>query len=154
MDPKIGGVIVSHGQVANELLSAAETVVGELRNITAVSIGWHDDVEAAGRGLLRRRRIVGGARDARRADVERAVRCRRTGRRQRGDAAGCRRSERHGNAETVGRLGRDVRRARDGQRRDHRWGRRLSRGAIAAAPGEANRHDRRDNDEYSATRGW
>jgi PTS system mannose-specific IIA component len=47
MDPKIGGVIVSHGQVANELLSAAETVVGELRNITAVSIGWHDDVEAA-----------------------------------------------------------------------------------------------------------
>jgi PTS system mannose-specific IIA component len=47
MDGKIGGVIVSHGQVANELLSAAETVVGELGNIAAVSIGWHDDVEAA-----------------------------------------------------------------------------------------------------------
>ncbi len=44
---KIGGVIVSHGQVANELLAAAETVVGDLSNITAVSIGWHDDVEAA-----------------------------------------------------------------------------------------------------------
>ena len=53
MDPKIGGVIVSHGQVANELLSAAETVVGELRNITAVSIGWHDDVETAKKEIER-----------------------------------------------------------------------------------------------------
>lgn len=44
---RFGGVIVSHGQVANELLSAAETVVGELGNLAAVSIGWHDDVEAA-----------------------------------------------------------------------------------------------------------
>lgn len=44
---KIGGVIVSHGQLANELLAAAETVVGELNHITAVSIGWHDDVETA-----------------------------------------------------------------------------------------------------------
>jgi PTS system mannose-specific IIA component len=44
---KIGGVIVTHGQLANELLSAAETVVGELSHITAVSIGWHDDVETA-----------------------------------------------------------------------------------------------------------
>lgn len=53
MDPKIGGVIVSHGQVANELLSAAETVVGELQNITAVSIGWHDDVETAKKEIER-----------------------------------------------------------------------------------------------------
>ncbi len=44
---KIGGVIVSHGQVAGELLAAAETVVGTLSHITAVSIGWHDDVEMA-----------------------------------------------------------------------------------------------------------
>lgn len=44
---KVGGVIVSHGQLANELLAAAETVVGDLGHITAVSIGWHDDVEAA-----------------------------------------------------------------------------------------------------------
>jgi len=44
---KIGGVIVSHGQVAGELLAAAETVVGALSHITAVSIGWHDDVEMA-----------------------------------------------------------------------------------------------------------
>ncbi|HEX8288484.1 MAG TPA: PTS sugar transporter subunit IIA [Pyrinomonadaceae bacterium] len=44
---KIGGVVVSHGQVANELLAAAETVVGNLSHIAAVSIGWHDDVEIA-----------------------------------------------------------------------------------------------------------
>lgn len=44
---KIGAVIVSHGRLANELLAAAETVVGDVENIAAVSIGWHDDVEAA-----------------------------------------------------------------------------------------------------------
>ena len=44
---KIGGVIISHGQLANELVAAAESVVGDLSHITAVSIGWHDDVELA-----------------------------------------------------------------------------------------------------------
>ena len=44
---RVAGVIVSHGQVANELLSAAETIIGNFKHITAVSIGWHDDVEAA-----------------------------------------------------------------------------------------------------------
>lgn len=44
---KIGGVIVSHGQLATELLAAAETVVGDISHVTAVSIGWHDDVEMA-----------------------------------------------------------------------------------------------------------
>ncbi len=44
---KVGGVIVSHGQLATELLAAAEAVVGDLNHIAAVSIGWHDDVEAA-----------------------------------------------------------------------------------------------------------
>jgi PTS system mannose-specific IIA component len=45
--PRVAGVIVSHGQVANELLAAAETIIGHIRHITAVSIGWHDDVDAA-----------------------------------------------------------------------------------------------------------
>lgn len=44
---RIGGVIISHGQVATELLAAAEAVVGDLSHISAVSIGWHDDVEIA-----------------------------------------------------------------------------------------------------------
>lgn len=44
---KIGGVVVSHGQFANELVSAAEQVVGEIPHVAAVSIGWHDNVEVA-----------------------------------------------------------------------------------------------------------
>ncbi len=40
-------MIVSHGQVATELVAAAETVVGDISHVVAVSIGWHDDVEAA-----------------------------------------------------------------------------------------------------------
>lgn len=44
---RVGGVIVSHGQLANELLAAASTVIGDIRHVTAVSIGWHDDVEMA-----------------------------------------------------------------------------------------------------------
>lgn len=44
---KLGGVLVSHGQVANELLAATEEVVGDVDNLAAVSIGWHDDVELA-----------------------------------------------------------------------------------------------------------
>jgi len=43
----IGGVIVTHGQLASELVSAAEMIVGEIDHITAVSIGWHDDVDVA-----------------------------------------------------------------------------------------------------------
>ncbi|MFT3745353.1 MAG: PTS sugar transporter subunit IIA [Pyrinomonadaceae bacterium] len=47
MIKRIGAVIVSHGQVANELVAAAEAVVGDVDHLTAVSIGWHDDVEMA-----------------------------------------------------------------------------------------------------------
>ena len=43
----IGAVIVTHGQLANELVSAAEMIVGEINHITAVSIGWHDEVNDA-----------------------------------------------------------------------------------------------------------
>ncbi|HEY0426564.1 MAG TPA: PTS sugar transporter subunit IIA [Pyrinomonadaceae bacterium] len=50
---KIGGVIVTHGQVAGELLAAAETIIGVQGHITAVSIGWHDDVEMAKDEILR-----------------------------------------------------------------------------------------------------
>jgi PTS system mannose-specific IIA component len=33
--------------LANELVSAAEMIVGEINHVTAVSIGWHDDVDVA-----------------------------------------------------------------------------------------------------------
>lgn len=44
---KIGVILVSHGQLGNELLAAAETVIGSQPEVQAVSIDWHDDVEAA-----------------------------------------------------------------------------------------------------------
>jgi PTS system mannose-specific IIA component len=43
----IGVVVVTHGQLATELVNAAETIVGELAQFTAVSIGWHEDTEDA-----------------------------------------------------------------------------------------------------------
>jgi PTS system mannose-specific IIA component len=47
----IGIVVVTHGQLANELVSAAEMIVGEIPNITAVSIGWHESPEDAEREI-------------------------------------------------------------------------------------------------------
>ena len=44
---RIAGVVVTHGQLANELLAAAEMIIGPIAHISAVSIGWHDDVDAA-----------------------------------------------------------------------------------------------------------
>jgi mannose PTS system EIIA component len=43
----IGVVVVTHGQLATELVNAAETIVGDLPHFTAVSIGWHDDTQDA-----------------------------------------------------------------------------------------------------------
>ena len=43
----IGVVVITHGQLATELLNAAEMIVGDLPHFTAVSIGWHDDVDQA-----------------------------------------------------------------------------------------------------------
>ena len=38
---------MTHGQLAIELVNAAEMIVGDLPQFTAVSIGWHDDVNDA-----------------------------------------------------------------------------------------------------------
>ena len=43
----IGVLVVTHGQLATELVNAAETIVGDLPRFAAVSIGWHDAVELA-----------------------------------------------------------------------------------------------------------
>jgi mannose PTS system EIIA component len=59
---KVGVVVVTHGQLAAELLNAAEMIVGDLPHFTAVSIGWHDDVDQAreeiGRAIERVRQKV------------------------------------------------------------------------------------------------
>ena len=62
---KVGVVVVTHGQLAAELLNAAEMIVGDLPHFTAVSIGWHDDVDLAreeiGRAIERVREKVSTA---------------------------------------------------------------------------------------------
>jgi mannose PTS system EIIA component len=61
---KLGVVVVTHGQLAAELVNSAEMIVGDLPHFTAVSIGWHDDVEHAkeeiGRAIARVKTSAGG----------------------------------------------------------------------------------------------
>ena len=44
---KLGVVVVTHGQLATELVNSAEMIVGDLPQFAAVAIGWHDDVDHA-----------------------------------------------------------------------------------------------------------
>ena len=50
----IGALVVTHGHLAQELVAAAEMIVGEISHIQAVSIGWHDDVNDARKEIERR----------------------------------------------------------------------------------------------------
>ena len=43
-DSRVGALVVTHGQLGQELVSAAQAIVGEISYIAAVSIGWNDDV--------------------------------------------------------------------------------------------------------------
>jgi len=47
----IGGIIVSHGKLAEEILNALTIILGEAPNIEAISIGWYDDVEDSKRKI-------------------------------------------------------------------------------------------------------
>ena len=47
----IGGIIVSHGKLGEELLNALTIILGEAPNIEAISIGWYDDVEESKRKI-------------------------------------------------------------------------------------------------------
>ena len=59
---KAGVVVVTHGQLATELVNSAEMIVGDLPHFAAVSIGWHDDVDHAreeiGRAIERVQRLL------------------------------------------------------------------------------------------------
>ena len=48
----IGILVVTHGQLARELVTAAEMIVGDIPNVAAVSIGWHDDPDDAQKEIL------------------------------------------------------------------------------------------------------
>ena len=60
---KLGVVVVTHGQLATELVNSAEMIVGDLPHFTAVAIGWHEDVDHAreeiGRAIERVRMSIG-----------------------------------------------------------------------------------------------
>jgi PTS system mannose-specific IIA component len=49
----IGGIIVSHGKLAEELLNVLTIILGEAPNIEAISIGWYDDVEESKKKISR-----------------------------------------------------------------------------------------------------
>jgi mannose PTS system EIIA component len=66
---KLGVVVVTHGQLATELVNSAEMIVGDVPHFTAVSIGWHDDVDHAreeiGRAIQRVSASAGGTEEDR-----------------------------------------------------------------------------------------
>ena len=43
----IGGLIVTHGRLAYELLHAAETIQGEIQGVEAVPLEWNEPVEVS-----------------------------------------------------------------------------------------------------------
>ena len=57
----IGILVVTHGRLASELVTAAEMIVGEIPNVTAVSIGWHDDPDEAQEEIRNAIERVGGS---------------------------------------------------------------------------------------------
>ena len=61
---RLGVVVVTHGQLATELVNSTEMIVGDLPLFTAVSIGWHEDVDHAkeeiGRAIERVRTSAAG----------------------------------------------------------------------------------------------
>ncbi len=55
----IGIVVVTHGRLAEELVNAARTIVGDIPAIAAVSIAWADDMTAARDDIQRALQAVG-----------------------------------------------------------------------------------------------
>ena len=56
----IGIVVVTHGQLAGELVNAARTIVGDIPRIASVSIGWSDDMLSAREAIEKALAEVGG----------------------------------------------------------------------------------------------
>ncbi len=55
----IGIVVVTHGRLAEELVNAARTIVGDIPAIAPVSIGWADDLSGAHDDIQRALAAVG-----------------------------------------------------------------------------------------------
>ena len=56
----IGGLVVTHGDLARELVGAAGRILGPIENLEAVPIAWDEDVESARRMIQEAVGRVGG----------------------------------------------------------------------------------------------
>ena len=58
----LGLLVVTHGEVAKELVASVRKILGEIQNLEAVSIDWNDDVDEATRRIEEARERVDGGR--------------------------------------------------------------------------------------------
>jgi PTS system mannose-specific IIA component len=56
----IGALVVTHGNLALELVGAAGRILGNLERMEAVPIGWDEDVEAARKTIMEALQRVSG----------------------------------------------------------------------------------------------
>ncbi len=56
----LGLLVVTHGEVAKELVASVRKIVGRIKNLDAVSIDWNDDVDEATRRIEEARERVDG----------------------------------------------------------------------------------------------
>ncbi len=56
----LGLLVVTHGEVAKQLVASVREIVGEIKNLEAVSIDWNDDVDEATRRIEEARERVDG----------------------------------------------------------------------------------------------
>lgn len=54
----LGLLVITHGQVAKELVASVGRIMGEINNLEAVSIDWNDDVDEATRRIEEARNRV------------------------------------------------------------------------------------------------
>jgi PTS system mannose-specific IIA component len=47
----LGLLVISHGRLAEQLVEAVRTIVGEVDALEAVSIGWNDEVDDSGKRI-------------------------------------------------------------------------------------------------------
>ena len=56
----LGLLVVTHGEVAKELVASVRKIVGKIENLEAVSIDWNDDADEATRRIEEARERVDG----------------------------------------------------------------------------------------------
>ncbi len=54
----LGLLVVTHGEVAKELVASVRKIVGQIQNLEAVSIDWNDDVDESTRRIEEARERV------------------------------------------------------------------------------------------------